>query len=530
MSIKPTLWGIGLGLVLCGAACSDGELTDADRDGIADGIQMPNNVTVITPTKPLGYLAGEVSDSFLPTGLDGVTVSLFGGGVNEEATTDASGRFEFGPIAAGAAMSLRFSKEGYLPVTISGVIIDDEAGNFPTLNGATYVGTVRMLASTGKLSVQVVSSDGTPVKDASVMVESAVRYYLDTQPRSTGFSMGTTDANGMVTVAGLPNVWALPPSQTAQAALKVEVAPVDLDGDGIADLDGATLNLSGGEVRSQSGAPLIVLRPPANGEAFRVVASNVQALVGSTAVPAILTMDNSIRVVFNRSVDPDTVLVDLRNEKGDQTIPTSVVAGMAPNMLTVSATSMLVPGREYNIYFRVHSLTGTPRASLEKRAPFFIADLPEQAISVVSTFIDRNEDSMWGNSNDEMRFEISMPIGRAGRSPAFRAELFVELDLNGSGTIGDATGELPAGGMPYPSPITLSAAEPTPANGAGRSGYTRYIAPRPIRLGTPLEISAAAVNFEMRFPETRNDGIFVTTPTGRKAPAKFTGASPLMGP
>ena len=67
MRVSPS--SLGRGGLLCGAlvgllaACSGDEPVDADGDGIADGIQVPNNVTVVVPTRPTGYVAGEVRDA-----------------------------------------------------------------------------------------------------------------------------------------------------------------------------------------------------------------------------------------------------------------------------------------------------------------------------------------------------------------------------------------------------------------------------------------------------------------------------------
>ena len=38
-------------------------MTDDDGNGVADGILTPNNISVITPTLPRGFVAGQVIDA-----------------------------------------------------------------------------------------------------------------------------------------------------------------------------------------------------------------------------------------------------------------------------------------------------------------------------------------------------------------------------------------------------------------------------------------------------------------------------------
>lgn len=517
------VWFLTPILLSCGS-----DPTDANGDGVADGVVEPNNVTVITPTKPLGYVAGDIRDAGSGRPISGATVAIFGGGISGETTTEGAGSFEIGPIAAGATFSIQITAGGYVDALMPGLTIDDEAGNFPTVNGALYVGPVQLLTSDGEYTVQVVAEDGQPVMGAEVTVETSARFFAAGLPRDTGFASGTTDQDGRVTVTGLPNVWSLPPSHEAHAALVINVAPVDSDGDGAADLSGTTMAVSGRDARNEALAPVIVLRR-GGAQPLQVVASNVPGLAGAPPTqPSIIAPGEDIRIVFNKPVDRESILVDLVDETGSTPIATAAVTGAFDNLLFVDPAEDLEPGTEYNLAIRVHSLDSVPTEVLSLGSPVFAQDDPQTPIAVIGSYVDNDGDGLFGSGNDAIELRLSRPVGRPGASPAFRVELLVALDLNGTSTIGDAPGELAPPGAAQPPPLLLDAAEPSPGNGAGLSGFTTMVAPRVTLLPMPLSRAGTSVDMEVRFVAERNDGQLVTTASGRRAPEKFTGPLTLV--
>lgn len=513
------------------AACSGDDVVDEDGDGIADGIVDPNNVTVVTPTRPTGYVAGELVDAVNDEPIAGVEVTLSAGGLAdvEPLTTDPSGTFEFGPIPAGATFNLRFVAEGYASVLLSELIIDDTAGDFPTSNGALYVGPLRLLRTTGTFFVQVVSEEGAPVGGAQVTVETAARYLWDDAPRGRAAAGAQTDAGGLATVEGLPDVWTLPPSLEGAGAVTVSVAPVDVDGDGVVDWSGRTLSLSGRALREGGRRALVVLSRPVQ-TPLEVIASNVAGLLGPNAAPAVLETGEPVRLVMNKPIDRESVVVDLRDELGEATLVPTVVVGGFENVLEIGAATGLDAGREYNLSVRLQALDVTPLDVFERSSPFFVRDVRDRAITATGHFLDRNADALWGTGADEVRVELSTPLGRPRASPAFAVELWLDLDLDGTSTVGDSAGELPSGGRDYPAPLVLSADEPSPPNGAGRSGFTRFVGARRTNLSAPLSNPAGSVAFEVRFPPGRNGGRVVTTPSGREVPERLSGTLSLRSP
>ncbi len=502
--------------------------TDQNGDGIADDVAVPNNVTVIAPTKPLGYAAGEVWDAATGRPLADATVSLFGGGLSAESTSDAAGRFEFGPIAAGAVFSLQIAHGGHYDAVLSGLSIDDTAGQFPTVNGALFVGPIALLADDGAYTVQVVSEAGAPVMGASVTIETAVRFFDDGIARGTGYATGSTDPDGRIKVTGLPNVWSLPPHFEPSAALVIRVAPVDADGDGVFDLSGATVEVPGRDARNQALVPTVVLHRPGD-QPLAALASNVPGLAGAPPTqPSIVAPAETVQIVFNKPIDRESVTVDLRNEDGSTAIQTSVVTGAFENVLFIDPVSDLTAGAEYNLAVRVQSKDDVPVEILTLASPFLIEDDRNQPIAVAASFVDHNGDGLWGTGNDTIELTVSTPVGRAGLSPAFRVEFLAALDLNGTATVGDGQGELAPAGFAQPPPLVLAASEPSPGNGAGLSGFTRIVAPLPVALVAPLSRAGTSVDMEVRFVPDENDGRLVTTGSGRRAPDVYTGPLTLI--
>lgn len=518
-----------LGTVLLLACGSDPE--DANGDGVADGILEPNNVSVITPTNPRGYVAGKIVDGITGQPLAGAKVTMFGGGLAGELTTEGTGQFQFGPIAAGAKFSIDVSASGYTAASMGRLEIDDAAGNFPTDNGALWVGPIGLMPTTGAFSVQVVSESGAPVANARVQIESSVAYYDAGSARGSVVVGGTTNSDGQADVTGLPNVWALPPRLAGQAGLIINVSPVDLDGDMRPDLRGKAMAISGDEVRALTRPPVIVLESPDQNIALEVIASNLPGLVAPQGqnAPTVLDPTEPIRIAFNQPIEQESFFVSLTDETGDNQIATNVIAGVLGNTVEITHDTTFQIAQEHNIYLQARTRDAIPGTAVTKTASFFARGDPAEAIRVTGEFVDANEDNMWGNGRDRIDIRVSVPIGRPGRDPAFVSHLYVDLDLNGSMVTGDSTGELPAAGELRPNPIVLNAAEPTPKNGAGKSGYTRYVTSLMLNIEPPRAQLQGPVEFEISFPMEAN-GAVVTDPGGRAILNRIVGSARLTQP
>lgn len=490
------------------AACSD----DASQD--------LNNVTVVTPTSPMGYVAGLVTHAADGTAMSGARVVLFGGGNAGETTTDNNGQFSFGPISAGASFSLRIDKDGFADATLTNLTIDDAAGNFPTANGSLFAGPIALIPIGGTHVVQVVDGEGSPVQNASVIFEVSPRYVYNNLVGGAFEARVTTDVDGLAKTSALPDVRLLPPRYAAR--MTINVAPIDRNGDGAAELRGETLILDDAALREGGGTPVIVLYE-GNAAPLRIVSSNLGTLIdrGAAAFPVIEGTE-SIRVVFNKAVDRDSVTVDLRDENGAVSIPAPHVVSASGTIITIDPAEDLLQGREYNLALSVSSARDGLREMFIAATPFFARVDPNVMIAMTGRFRDVNGDAAWGNDGDVLELTASIPIGRA-RMSGGNANLWIALDFNGTGILGDQQGELPPSGQPYPSPLVIALGEPNPGNGAGVSGFTRFFAGLPIGLPTPIGSAAGGAAFEVRIEEQPLSDI-----SGRPAPARTTGTALLQ--
>jgi hypothetical protein len=234
--------------------------------------------------------------------------------------------------------------------------------------------------------------------------------------------------------------------------------------------------------------------------------------------------------VLASPVDVAGVTVDLRGEDGAEPVEASVSASAGGVALAVQPAAPLVPGAEYNVALRIPGADPRAVEVLERAATFFVREDASVPLAAQARFVDAEGDGTWGNGSDQLRVSLSRALGRRGRVPAFRAETWLGLDLDGSGRVGDGAGELPPPGEGYPPPLVLEAREPSPGNGAALSGFTRRVAPLGLGLVTPLAAGAGPVTFELRLPAARNDGEVVGSPAGRAAPERLTGTMALVGP
>jgi hypothetical protein len=298
------------------------------------------------------------------------------------------------------------------------------------------------------------------------------------------------------------------------------------------DLRGESITIAGADVREGTIPPIVVLEAGGADQTFRVIASNIPGLAGAPAdaPPPVLGAMDPIQIVFSLPADEDTFLVDFKNEDGTGEVAARIVPGVLGNVFLITHDAPLATGQEYNVSIRVQTSATNPGQTLQRSASFFVRGDPATPVRARGNFVDGGRDSLWGSGNDRLELTLDVPVGRAGQNPAFVAQLFVELDLDGSLAIGDGRGELPQLGSAYPTPILVSAREPSPGNGAPSTGFTRFFAPVAIDLVSPLTQLQGPVAFEIRIDKADNGSVFVTDAEGRPAPAKIEGTAQLISP
>lgn len=505
------------------SACGGTKTEDANKDGFADGVYPPNNVTVITPTRPTGWVSGSVVDFNTGVAIVGAHLTLSGAGLTQETLTDALGGFVFGPVPA-SRYSVRANVADYTEALFPSVELPNAAGTFHVQDSSVILGPIGLLPTTGSFSVDIVSSSGAPVPRAHVTVETQVRFFENTTPRFSAVASADADLNGRATVGGLPNIFELSPRFGDNAGLVVTVSPSDADGDMKPDLRGKTVTFTAAEVRAANRPPVIVLEATA-ATALSILATNVPRLATPPLLePAVLDASAPVRVVLNLPIDPTDLIVDLRDEAGKDVVAVTSMVGLTGNTLEIQPQAALGAGQEYNLYLRLRTIRGLPPLTLETAAPFFAHAEAAQGVTATAIFVDANLDDLWGNANDVLNVTLSRPIGRAGAG--FTAQLWIGADINGSGVRGDGLGELPmAGALTYPPPIAAPSQEPLPASGSPASGFTRYLAAVPLALVTPLPTGSNPLEIELRFVQGDNGGHVVVDPDGHASPLRITGVA-----
>ena len=245
------------------ASCS-GSKTDANNDGIADGVVAPNDVSVIAPSTPVGNISGTVLDADgAPLANAVVTSSL---DPTKPAKTDSTGHFAFTNQPAGSAVGLTISLAGYTTATLQ-TTIPSAAGNVPIDNATAFVGPVRLFATTGSLNVTVVGFDGKLLSPNAVLQISPA-YTLD----STGGGGGNvvvhaTGANGLIGFTDIPDLGELARlTGSAAGYLSLAIEPLDANSDGTIDYGGATLDISAADALASPGSLSVVLPPPSQAQ------------------------------------------------------------------------------------------------------------------------------------------------------------------------------------------------------------------------------------------------------------------------
>ncbi|MDY7225995.1 carboxypeptidase-like regulatory domain-containing protein [Hyalangium rubrum] len=475
--------------------CGD-DPVDANGDGIADGVQTPDNVSVVVPAKPKGTVSGQVlTTQHKPLAGANVSMTIGSDLATKVAQTDAEGNFAFKDIPGGAQVLLTFAKDGYAPLRAVGRV-PVEAGNIPINDGNASFGPVVLSESNGTVKFTLISPTGRPAEGvrATLQVESAgtVLFGPTDSTSSTVVAEATADNQGIVTFNNVP-----PPAEidriTTSAVYKLIVYAHDANGDGILESNGRTVSYSGsGLLTGANAKPLSLAFTYDPVEALAVEHSNLAVLRGGSTVPQynMLKTGESVYIVFNQPVQTNSVVVGLTDEYGKESLPINKAVTNGGTVLTLSPQSVL-PGKEYNLYYRAVSLNGDSFSS--DTISFFGGDVASpQPISVESVrFQEANntnngtiDSSVTAGGGEDVYVNFNQ-VMKARVGTQF-AVVYFHADLNNSNTIGDAVGERnpltgktlsPNSGFPLVSaeplaPIATRTPAERPVFNFAASGYT----------------------------------------------------------
>jgi hypothetical protein len=419
---------------------------DANGDGIADGIQDPNNVSVVVPATPKGTVSGQVLTTQQKP-LVGVAVSMTIGSAltSKVATTDDAGNFAFQDVPGGAQVLLTFSKEGYAPLRALSRV-PTEAGNVPINNGNASFGPVVLSQTNGTVKFTLIAPTGRPAVGvkASLEVDSAgtVLFGPTDSISSTVVAEATADAQGVVTFTNVP-----PPEEidriTTSSSYKLVVYSHDADGDGVLESNGLVRYYAGSDLLVGANAkPLALPYTYDPGTPLAVSYTNLTAIRNGSRLPQynMIKPGDSIYVVFNQPVQTNSVIVGLTDEYGKESLSVSKAVTNGGTVVTFTPQN-IQSGKEYNLYYRAVSVSGGSYTSNTiaffggdpaNPAPISIESVKFQEAGTNNGLIDASGvgEDVYVNFNQVMTARLSTS-----------AYVYFGADLNNSGKIGDAVGE-----------------------------------------------------------------------------------------
>jgi hypothetical protein len=264
-----------------------------------------------------------------------------------------------------------------------------------------------------------------------------------------------TDASGYATFTPFADHAALGPEVSSTAI--VVLPPLDVDGDGI-------LEYSGGDrlfdLRALADPSPDVILDAGYTAALAVRASTIGRLTGAAAsnpVEAVVGTSETLYVAFNLPI-ADAPAVRVTDELGNALAAQPQVTVSGDTLAIAFGADPLMPGREYHLQIRATSRVGDRVVVGDFVAPFFTRGLQPAIGGTLTRF---------GN---DLRLEMSEPIGGVTPLGGGDCVVYVEYDLNGTAVLGDYPAELGAASC-FP---VLTSYEPDPLGPAGYSGYTRY--------------------------------------------------------
>lgn len=459
--------------VLFAASCGP---RDENKDGIADGVREPNNVSLVAPSTPVGTLSGQVLNTRLaPLPEASITLTL-GGHLGElKTTSDAEGAFSFARLPAGSTVLITITKAGHATVRTSS-LIPAAAGEFPINNANASVGPFTLTQLNGSLKFMVVTRSGRPATGARVMLEASPAGTLLTGSRYGTFlgmvlaQDGTVNDAGWVSFGEIPSVEELA-RLGGQYALSVSA--FDENGDGVPEFKGTAVLYPAASLLADSSPRLIELADLRTSVPLAIAASGVGSMISFAAADGtpqrnMIRPGESLHLVFNQEVQDSSLLVLLTDEHGLENLGLSRSLSNG-QLLTIQPAVPVVQGKEYNLAVLATSLEN---GSTFSRAGYFFGGDPLTPKPFAASSIQYQETpgspTVSLTAGEKVIITFNQPIRLVG-SKAAEAQL--NYDFDNSGQIGDSSGELGnAAGFP------IADAEPTSEPGSlftlAPSGYT----------------------------------------------------------
>lgn len=414
---------------------------------------------------PEGSVGGLVLDAATRKPLAKVSVRVIAGGAilpAEAAQSDDSGRFAIQKVPAGDVIVQLTPPKGYAPVQINATL-EGSAGDFPLGNATLSLGPIGVVPlATSKadgFAVRLVTPGGVPAAsvDASLRTSFSWISYEDGVPTAKGAIVveGVSDNSGVIRFSGIPHYGKLAGLMGKGAVsdeLRLVIAPFDTNDDGSYEFLGKQVTFNATQL-SGSSMPTVVLDSGLS--QLKILAASVGKLYGKKLPRVLKGTSGPLRAVFNMPLDSSTSAL-LYDEEGKKLSSSAVSVKVDGNLLVLSLSG-LQAAREYNLLLNAAALVGGQRIVATFGTPFFTPATSTAVVKVASV-------KKVGSAH-HLRF--SEPLGTGSSSTNSQRIVYVDYDLNGSSTTGDAAGELGASSTA----ITLSHLEVDPPGPAGRSGF-----------------------------------------------------------
>ncbi len=422
------------------------------------------SVSRVDPTTVTGTVWGEVLDALTGAPLEGATVSLAAGETATTTTTDASGTFHFSGVPAGGNVGVTITKEGFTRATTQ-VYVSASAGNFPTEGAGAFAGSISLFPTDSALTVRVLGYDGQAIDGATVRVTINGAYVLGSNVRGRYSRSGVT-AGGIATIPGILNLLA---ASDFNLTFDILAEPVDRDGDGLPEYLGQAVTYPAEALVAQGGTVVIRLDPFGGDQPLVVVGTNVNSLINGVPAPgdSVVPVNGEIRIVYNQPVEPQSVQAIAFLYDGRTPFP---VSSRVENGYTVVISPAMPydPGREYHLRVQASALASSQFNPVSRAYGAYFSEPASSEVRVSRAItIDSNANGVL-DAGDRVELQLSQVVGRGLGDLLIRFPLYFNVDFDGSGTVGDARGELNSG-----LPIRAESNETIPAGPFGPSGFTR---------------------------------------------------------
>jgi hypothetical protein len=514
---------------------------DANRDGIADGIKTPDNVSVVAPSSPIGSISGVVANTKF-VGIEGATVTVTLGGRAEDgmgkiftASTAADGSYSFQKVPAGGTGFVTVSKAGF-GLARTSVTVPAAAGNVPLNDGNGSADLILLTELNYTAKFTVLTSAGRPAKGAKGLIEVTPSATRNSGGAGYGVDIGVTsveatvDDTGVLQFAGVPS-----PSEIARidGTYTVFIGAIDDDKDGRPEFNGSSRSFSGSAMFLNNNPQFILLANTAAG-APTIVASNLESLRSPTLNTPLandVKPTDAINVVFNQAIVDSTKKVTVVAEDCGTAVAVTVTM-KAPNVMIIAPASSWSDGAEHNLAIRV---TGAESGvSQNFVTTFFALDpaMPKTVSSMVSFQLKKNPMATMDldklKAGDRLFVVFSSPVRNLGSD----ARVFVNFDLNMNGSNVMNLDQYEFGspltsGWPVAASETLSDA----TNGTFScvsSTYTSRLEVNPPLLPIPAPASMNGIplgtQFKIVIPKDTSGNLGYQTPWGQAFSGEFTGA------